>query len=110
MWDIRGNCRYYYRHKKIRGQSIRLYVGTGPEAEKAAARDLHLWIEREYERWLRKQEQAVLDAAETPLLELCKSTDLICRATLVASGFYQHDRGEWRRNRGTRKPPARPTD
>jgi hypothetical protein len=109
MWDIRGHGRYYYRYKKVRGQKYRDYVGTGPEAEQAALEDIQRYLEREYRRDLRQREQAAHEAAEAPLLHLCQSTDLICRASLVASGFYQHDRGEWRRRvRATRKPVTYP--
>jgi hypothetical protein len=34
---------------------------------------------------------------------LGETTDLLARAALLAAGFHQHKRGEWRKRRGNRK-------
>jgi len=44
-----------------------------------------------------------LQALDTALNELNAWADLLAHATLVAAGFRQHKRGEWRKRRGNRK-------
>ena len=100
MWDVRGEHRYYYRHRFIDGRTVRVYVGTGPEAEDAAAEDVRRRAERKARRQAERAEEARLRAADAPVTGLEEMVRLLTAAALTATGFYQHDRGEWRR-RGT---------
>jgi hypothetical protein len=99
-WD-RG--RYYTRSKKVNGRVVREYVGTGRIAQLASQLDA---IEREQrqsqaqELRQRKKELASLDAEMKALNE---ETDRLARAALLAAGFHQHKRGEWRKRRGNPK-------
>jgi hypothetical protein len=98
-WD-RG---YYYRVRKVNGRVVREYVGRGPIAELVAQMDGLERQQREAERaaWLVKwAEQNALDA---PLDELNELADLLARAALLAAGFHQHKRGEWRKRRVRRE-------
>ncbi len=97
MWDVRGEHRYYYRHRFSNGQSRRVYVGTGPQAEEAAAEDLRQRAERKARRQALRAAEARLRAADAPVTNLEGLVRLLTAAALTSAGFYQHDRGEWRR-------------
>jgi hypothetical protein len=103
-WHTRGSRRYYYRSRWQNGRSVRLYVGTGPFAEAAAAMDAQRRVEREIQARAWRDEQARCEAAQVPLLELCRVTDLLAHAVLLAAGFHQHDRA-WRRKRVRKQQP-----
>jgi hypothetical protein len=104
-WEQRGKKRYYFRCRKVAGRVVREYVGSGPAAELAAAADALRRLEREIQSRERREEQAHLWEAEAPLLALCEATNVLTRAALVAAGYYQHDRGAWRRARRTEATP-----
>jgi hypothetical protein len=44
--------------------------------------------------------KATLDALDANLEALIETTDLLAHAALVAAGYHQHKRGEWRKLRG----------
>jgi hypothetical protein len=69
------------------------YVGTGQVGEAAALADAQRRLDRELQARALRQEQARLAAALAPLAELSAGSTLLSRATLVAAGFHQHDRG-----------------
>jgi hypothetical protein len=62
-------------------------------------------VEREIQARAWRREQARRDAALAPLLELCRLTDLLAEAALLAAGYHQHDR-TWRRKRVPQPPQA----
>ena len=97
-WD-RG---YYYRVRKVGGRVVRQYFGTGRGAELVAQMDAIEREEREAARAARRAERAELVALEAPLDRMCQEAELLARAALVAAGFRQHKRGEWRKKRGDR--------
>jgi hypothetical protein len=111
-WDKGG--RYYTRSKKVRGRVVREYVGTGRVAELAARMDeLDRQQRRDDAREWREQ-KAELESLDDTLQELAELTDLLARAVLVAAGYRQHKRGEWRKRRAqdatgtpTRAPDSR---
>ncbi len=91
---------YYYRVRKVNGRVVREYVGTGRLAELVAQQDAIERQHREAERAERLAKQAELEALDAPLAELCQLAELLARAALLAAGFRQHKRGEWRKRRG----------
>jgi hypothetical protein len=96
-WDNRG---YYYRSRKVNGRVKREYIGAGPGADLAAQLDAGRRADQEAARQsehARRQELADLDA---PLDALDELVDLVARAALLAAGYRQHRRGEWRKKRG----------
>ena len=95
---------YYYRARKVRGRVVREYVGKGPVADLAAALDADRRHEREAERAARPERRAELEALDAPLTALNDLADLLARAALVAAGYHQHKRGEWRKRRGQDNP------
>src|SRR5262249_39519246 len=93
-------ARYYTRSKKVGGRVTREYVGTGSVAVLVAQMDTLEREKREAVRAARRAARAELDALDGPLNELHDLADLVARAALVAAGYRQHHRGEWRRRRG----------
>jgi hypothetical protein len=92
---------YYTRSYKVNGRVIRVYVGKGPRAELAANTDALKRLRREEEAKVWREEQERLETLDQALEELCESVEIVCRASLLAAGFRRHNRGEWRRKRGS---------
>jgi hypothetical protein len=90
---------YYTRSRKEGGKVVREYVGGGLIGELAARMDTEKRRLREEEKVSRREEHERLDALAAPLEELCAATEVIARAALIASGYHQHNRGEWRKRR-----------
>jgi len=97
-WDKDG--RYYTRSRRENGRVVREYVGGGVLGELAAQMDAiardKLDTDRESNRIARKEIET-LDASVAELNELA---DLLVAASLLAAGFRQHNRGNWRKRRG----------
>ena len=96
-WDRRG---YYYRVRKVAGRVVREYVGTGHVAALAAQMDALERERREIDTGTKRQEKAQLADLDTDIKTLVRTIDLLARAALLATGFHQHKRGEWRKRRG----------
>jgi hypothetical protein len=90
---------YYTRSRKEDGKVIREYVGGGVLGELAARMDAEERRLREEEKVSRREERERLDALVAPVEELCEAAEVIARAALIASGYHQHNRGEWRKRR-----------
>ena len=90
---------YYYRARKVAGRVVREYVGAGRMAELAAQLDAIERQERQTKRAARQAEKAELAALVANLKALAERVDLVARAALLAAGFHQHKRGEWRKKR-----------
>jgi cysteine sulfinate desulfinase/cysteine desulfurase-like protein len=106
-WVSRRGRRYFYKAVRSGGRALSIYLGCGPAAEEAAA-------EVEQRRQARQRARAVLQAeiqqrlaVLAALEQLSALADLLAQATLVAAGYHQHHRGEWRRRRA-QASPARP--
>ena len=96
-WD-RG--RYYTRTRRIGGRIVREYVGTGPVAALAAELD-------RLDREARKHRAGDLRRAVADLDDLAALIDpvdtlavVVGKALLLAAGYRQHHRSEWRAHRG----------
>ena len=94
---------YYYRVRRENGHVVREYVGCGRVAEIMAELDA---LDREKGREearldaeALRNEKAALDALDAHLEALIETTDLLAHAALVAAGYHQHKRGEWRKRR-----------
>jgi hypothetical protein len=90
---------YYTRTRKVNGKVVREYVGGGVLGELAAHMDAEERRLREEEKASRREERERLDALTAPGEELCEAAEVIARAVLLASGYHQHNRGEWRKKR-----------
>jgi hypothetical protein len=96
-WD-RG--RYYTRSRKVNGRVRREYVGRGPLGELAAALDALQRAEREAKAAEWRADRERLQGVDKVVSRLDELADLLARAALVAAGYHQHKRGEWRARRG----------
>jgi hypothetical protein len=99
MWDVRGRFKGYYRHQRIGGRPRRVYVGTGPAAEQAAAEDARRKAQRQAEREFDEADRRRYAVATEPLDGLTALVEGLAKAALLGSGWKQHDRGEWRPRR-----------
>lgn len=95
-WD---KGRYYTRSRKVNGCVVREYCGSGEVAELAAQMDAANRTDRKAEREARRAEKAELDALDAGVKEPDYLADQLARAALLAAGYRQHKRGEWRRKR-----------
>jgi hypothetical protein len=103
-WEERERGgRYYTRSRKVDGRVIREYVGSGPVAEIAAHADALERERREEEARAWREEREDLDALDARTRELDELAELLVRAALLAAGYRQHERGEWRRLRERNK-------
>jgi hypothetical protein len=98
-WESREGREYYTRSRRVGGRIRRQYVGRGELAELAAAADACRRAQRQIQAQEQRAEKARWQAAAQLLLELDAGVDLLAQAALLAAGFRQHDRGEWRRTR-----------
>ena len=100
-WErrIRGGL-YYTRSRKQDGRVIREYVGRGPLAELAAEADALRNLRREEEAKAWRQEREELEALDRSVEELYEAAEVLARASLIAAGYHQHNRGAWRKRRG----------
>jgi len=97
-WETRGGAgRYYTRSKRVGGRMVREYVGTGPGAEAEASADARKRSQRlgQREEWNRRR--AELEATMEVVERFAAGVRAFTRSTLEASGYRQHNRGEWRR-------------
>jgi hypothetical protein len=94
---------YYYRSRRAGDRVLSEYVGAGRVAELVAQMDALDRQQREAERADFRAQRAELDALDAPLDELHDLAELVARAALVAAGFHQYKRGEWRKRRVQRK-------
>lgn len=100
-WETRGGRgAYYTRSKRVNGRVRREYVGGGIHGERAALIDAARRAHRETERAAWQAERDAADLLAGLVADHGVTVDGIARAALVASGFRQHHRGEWRRRRG----------
>jgi hypothetical protein len=80
----------------VNGKVVREYVGGGLLGQLAARMDAEERRRREEEAAAWKEEQERMEALTAPVEELCEGAELLARATLLASGYHRHNRGEWR--------------
>jgi len=90
---------YYTRSRKVNGRVVREYVGGGALGELAALIDAQERQRREEEAAAWRQDRERLEELAGLVDELCEDVETVARATLLAAGFRQHKRGEWRRRR-----------
>jgi hypothetical protein len=97
-WETRSNGkRYYTRSSRVNGRIRREYVGGGQLGEFVAKldeldRESRL-LEAESIRQAR-QEATRIDESLADFETLAES---VGRAMLIAAGYHQHNRGEWRK-------------
>ena len=99
-WENRkGVGRYYTRSERVGGRVVRHYIGTGPVAEFAAREDEQRRREREARSAAQRAEREAWEDVEERASDAYRKLGTLIQADLVARGFHQHRRGEWRRRR-----------
>ncbi len=96
--------RYYVRSRKQGGRVVHEYVGGGL-GRLMAALDARRRAERAERTAARREEAARLEALDATLDQLYETADRFARLALVAAGYHQHDRGEWRKRRDRTAQP-----
>ncbi len=100
-WERRTRgSRYYTRSVRVGGRVHRDYVGSGLLGALAAREDATRRHEREAQRAALVAEHHRLGILDAPLLELDTLADALTAGALLLAGYRQHDRGDWRRQRG----------
>jgi hypothetical protein len=79
---------------------VREYVGSGYAGELAAAEDALHREARARAATDRRTERERLAELDAPLEALDAQAEALYRAALVLAGYRQHDRGQWRKQRG----------
>ena len=99
-WERRERGSLYYtRSRKVNGEVVREYIGTGVLGQLAAMEDES---KREQERQraaFEREERERLEEALTPVEELDEAAEILARSVLLAGGYHRHKRGEWRKKR-----------
>ena len=96
-WEQRGTQMYYYRSVRHNGRVTKEYLGTGPLAELWAAEDAARQAQRQAEAEAWRQERAACEALDQQLDTWWEASTVLLKATLYTEGYYQHDRGTWRK-------------
>src|SRR5262245_17308435 len=98
-WQPRTYGVYYYRSVRVGGRVRTLYFGGGAAGEFAAAVDQLAKLERLEERERLRAYLGRERRAEEALDRLGEAARLLAHAALLAAGYHQHSRGEWRKRR-----------
>jgi hypothetical protein len=99
-WEQRGDRTYYYRSVRSGTRVTKEYAGSGLMGVLGAEFDAEQREQRAYERERHARERAAWAALEQPARAVDDLADMLTAAALLAAGYRQHDRGEWRRRRG----------
>jgi hypothetical protein len=109
-WETRKGTKqqYYTRSRRVNGYVQREYLGSGELARLSAeidtaARESQTALRRiaaQQRQCEQEHREAIYAAILTPLDAL----DVLCQAAmrrgLLAAGYHQHKRGEWRKQHG----------
>ena len=96
-WEQRKNSRqkYYYRSRRLADGRVRKeYIGTGSEAEGAAALDAEKRAEMERQRAKHQALLAELEQASNAVADLAHGCDVMLNASLLTRG-YRCRKGVW---------------
>ena len=91
--------RYYTRSRKVAGRVVREYVGGGLLGLLSQEQDARRREEREAERSALREAQAEADSLDASIDTLTELVELVAQAAMLAAGFRQHKRGDWRKKR-----------
>lgn len=95
-WETRGNNRYYYRRRKVRGRVVAEYIGAGALADAVAGLDEQQRRERQRAA---AELRAIIEGDNRTVAALAEIDELVRTATtavLIANGYHTHRR-QWRK-------------
>ena len=104
-WVQANGKAYYYRAWKRHGKVVRQYLGSGPEAHEAALEDVRRRQERERKREVLRATRQHWKDKDQVVQDVADRIRILFHAAMTATGFYQHDRGEWRRRNDVQHDP-----
>jgi len=107
-WQKRGKRAYYYHSVRQGGRVRRVYHGTGPTGQLAAAVDALRRAERQAEEAARRAAKDQLDFAGKLTQDLSRGCELLAAATLLVGGYHRPSRHNWRIWRHGRRTLANP--
>lgn len=95
---------YYYRKRRQGDTVVSEYVGTGSPAELAAEQDKRERLQAAAKRELFKRQAAEQDDIDAMVDTVAGAYAALVDAVLLANGYRQHKRHEWRlkRDRGNK--------
>jgi hypothetical protein len=100
-WELRKGRRYLYRNSRVNGQPRKEYIVAEGEFGSLMAHKLHEGQEcaEEVRDALRNRGQAFRNEIDAQLAATATENGrllTVVEGTLVALGFHNHHRGEWR--------------
>jgi hypothetical protein len=97
-WETRANGnRYYTRSRRVNGRIEREYVGGGEIGELSEQMDAMKREERQQRAEAIREAKSQMDGFDELLTQLETVADSIGRGLLIAAGYHQHNRSEWRK-------------
>jgi len=99
-WDRKTSTKsYYYRSRRVDGQSVKEYVGRGPKGEQAAQIDAQTRLQRinDHQHW--DAELHRIEAASEEITILIQVARILALAISISCDCYLHRGHEWRRRR-----------
>ena len=106
-WELRRGRWYLYRNLRVHGKPTKMYLAAQGDFGSVMAYELANGQDREHEGRDRGRKTAALERASTNgVLAAAEGAHekirIVAEAILVALGFHNHHRGEWRMTRGTK--------
>ena len=99
-WERRERGTLYYtRSRKVNGELVREYIGSGLLGQFAAMEDERQREEKRQRAAIEKEERERLEEVLAPVQELDEVTEVLAHSVLLAGGYHRHKRGEWRKRR-----------
>ena len=102
-WELRDGNWYYYRPHRCGNRVYREYIGTGPEAERAARVDAERRQQREACQAAWQQRKATIQESGYRMKAVRNQFEMISYAVLANLGCYWHRHSEWRISGGETK-------
>ncbi len=98
-WELRKGRSYYYGSRRSGSAVAKIYYGSGPLAEVAAALDHRERRRRADQAAAERACRARLEPADQALEALEATSDLLMAAVLTTQGYHRSNYGPWRRRR-----------
>ena len=97
-WENRPNGRKYYtRSRRVNGRIQREYVGAGSLGELAEQFDIEEREERQLRAEAIREAKLARDSFDELLTQFEDIAETIGRGLMIAAGYHQHNRSEWRK-------------
>jgi hypothetical protein len=103
-WEKRGSAqRYFYTGKSVNGRVRKTYYGNKQAALIASTAFEEVKRTRAADAEALQLDRARWEPVERVLSEFDGAVSMLVEATFTIAGYHRHDRGKWRRRRGTKE-------